>query len=102
MTGNEDFASLFGEFEKKQGMTSKKEPKTGDKVIGTVVSIQGDNIFINLGSKTEGIVEREELTDDEGNLTVEVGDSIEIVVSGKDESSGTLMLGSQLIGAGYI
>jgi small subunit ribosomal protein S1 len=80
MTGNEDFASLFGEFEKKQGMTSKKEPRTGDKVIGTVVSIQSDNIFIDLGSKTEGIVEREELTDDEGNLTVEVGDSIEIVV----------------------
>ena len=95
MTGNEDFASLFGEFEKKQGMTSKKEPRTGDKVIGTVVSIQSDNIFIDLGSKTEGIVEREELTDDEGNLTVEVGDSIEIVVSGKDESSGTLMLGSR-------
>ncbi|HEY5776996.1 MAG TPA: S1 RNA-binding domain-containing protein, partial [Xanthomonadales bacterium] len=95
MTGNEDFASLFGEFEKKQGMTSKKEPRTGDKVTGTVVSIQGDNIFINLGSKTEGIVEREELTDEEGNLTVEVGDSIEIVVSGKDESSGTLMLGAQ-------
>ena len=50
MTGNEDFASLFGEFEKKQGMTSKKEPRTGDKVIGTVVSIQSDNIFIDLGS----------------------------------------------------
>ena len=38
---------------------------------------------------------REELTDDDGNLTVEVGDSIEIVVSGRDESSGTLMLGSR-------
>jgi small subunit ribosomal protein S1 len=95
MTGNEDFASLFGEFEKKQATSGKKEPKTGDKVTGTVVSIQSDSIFIDLGSKTEGIVEREELTDDEGNLTVEVGDSIEIVVSGKDESSGTLMLGSQ-------
>jgi small subunit ribosomal protein S1 len=95
MTGNEDFASLFSEFEKKQGMTSKKEPRAGDKVIGTVVSIQSDDVFVDLGSKTEGIVEREELTDDEGNLTVKVGDSIEIVVSGKDESSGTLMLGSR-------
>ena len=65
MTGNEDFASLFGEFEKKQGMTSKKEPGKGDRVTGTVVSIQGDDIFIDLGSKTEGIVEREELTDDD-------------------------------------
>jgi len=95
MADNDDFASLFGEFEKEHVTTGKKEPKTGDKVTGTVVLIQGDSIFIDLGSKTEGIVEREELTDDEGNLTVKVGDSIEIVVSGKDESSGTLMLGSQ-------
>lgn len=95
MTDNEDFASLFGEFEKQQATTAKKEPKTGDKVTGTVVLIQNDNIFIDLGSKTEGVVEREELTDDEGKLTVKIGDSIEIVVSGKDESSGTLMLGSQ-------
>lgn len=94
MTDNEDFASLFGEFEKTHD-AGKEEPKTGDKVTGTVVLIQSDNVFIDLGAKTEGIVEREELTDDEGNLTVEVGDSIEIVVSGKDESSGTLMLGSQ-------
>ena len=46
MTGNEDFASLFGEFEKKQGMTNKKEARKGDKVTGIVVSIQGDDIFI--------------------------------------------------------
>ncbi len=95
MTDNEDFAALFGEFEEKQATKGKKEPQTGDKVTGTVVLIQSDNIFLDLGAKTEGIVEREELTDDEGNLTVEVGDIIEIVVSGKDESSGTLMLGSQ-------
>ncbi len=95
MTNNEDFASLFGEFEKQQATTGNKEPRTGDRVSGIVVSIQSDNIYVDLGSKTEGIVEREELTDDEGKLTVKVGDSIEIVVSGKDESSGTLMLGSQ-------
>ncbi|MEN8180045.1 MAG: 30S ribosomal protein S1 [Pseudomonadota bacterium] len=95
MTDNEDFASLFGEFEKQHTATGKREPKVGDKVSGTVVSIQGESIYLDLGAKTEGIVEREELTDDEGNLTVNVGDSIEIVVSGKDEATGTLMLGSQ-------
>lgn len=95
MTDNEDFASLFGEFEQKQSTTKKKEPKVGEKVTGTVVSIQSDNVFIDLGSKTEGIVEREELTDDDSNLTVSVGDSIEIVVSGKDEDTGTLLLGAR-------
>lgn len=95
MTDNEDFAALFGEFEKKQATAGQKEPEVGDRVKGTVVLIQSDSVFIDLGSKTEGIVEREELTDDEGELTVKVGDSIEIVVSGKDASSGTLILGSQ-------
>lgn len=95
MTDNEDFASLFGEFEKKQAAAHKQEPKIGDRVSGRVVSIQGEAIFIDLGAKTEGIVEREELTDEEGKLTVKLGDSIEIIVSGKDEASGTLMLGNQ-------
>ncbi len=95
MTDNEDFASLFGEFEKKQSSKGKKQPEAGDKVTGTVVSIQNDHVFIDLGAKTEGIVERDELTDDEGNLTVSVGDTIEILVSGKDEATGTLLLGAR-------
>ena len=54
MTDNEDFASLFNEFEKDHANTVQKEPKTGDKVAGTVVSIDSDYIFIDLGAKTEG------------------------------------------------
>jgi len=95
MPDKEDFASLFGEFEKQQGATKKQTPKVGDKVSGTVVSIQDQSVFIDLGAKTEGVVEREELTDDDGNLTVSVGNKIEIHVSGVDADSGMLLLGSQ-------
>lgn len=95
MPDNEDFASLFSDFEKIQSATHQREPKIGDKVRGKVISIQGENIFIDLGSKTEGIVEAEELTGEDGSLTVGIGDSIEIVVSGKDENTGTLLLGTQ-------
>ncbi|MEN8168246.1 MAG: 30S ribosomal protein S1 [Pseudomonadota bacterium] len=95
MSDNEDFASLFSEFEKKQTKTHQREPKIGDKVRGKVISIQSDNVFIDLGSKTEGIVEIGELTSEDGSLSVGIGDSIEIVVSGKDENTGTLLLGAQ-------
>lgn len=95
MTNNDDFASLLGEFEKEHTGTTQQEPKVGDKVRGTVVSIQGDSVFIDLGAKSEGIVEVEELTDTDGNLTVSIGDSIEISVSGKDEDTGSLLLGSR-------
>lgn len=95
MADNENFASLFEEFERKQSSKGRKEPSKGDMVSGVVVSIDSDYIYIDLGYKAEGIVDREELIDDAGNLGVKVGDSIGIIVSGKDEDSGTLLLGHQ-------
>jgi len=95
MTDHEDFASLLGEFEKEHAGTIQQEPKVGDKVRGTGVSIQGDSVFVDLGAKTEGMVEAEELTDADGNLSVGIGDAIEIAVSGKDEDTGTLLLGTR-------
>jgi small subunit ribosomal protein S1 len=59
------------------------------------VSIQGDNVFVDLGGKTEGIIERSELADSDGCLSVQVGDRISSVVSGRDEASGTLLLGTR-------
>lgn len=95
MKNHEDFASLLGEYEKEHAGTTQQEPNVGDKVQGTVVSIQGDSVFIDLGAKSEGIVEVKELADADGNLSVGIGDSIEISVSGKDEDTGTLLLGSR-------
>lgn len=95
MPEKEDFASLFGEFEQRQGRARKAEPAVGDKVSGTVISIQDDGIFIDLGGKTEGMAEPAELTDAEGQLKVAVGDRVELVVSGSDAATGMLVLGSR-------
>jgi small subunit ribosomal protein S1 len=93
MTEHEDFASMLGEYEKQQ--TATRQPQVGDQVRGKVVSIQGDNVFVDLGGKTEGIIEREELMDADGVLNIQVGDSITSLVSGRDEATGTLLLGTQ-------
>ena len=95
MSEKEDFASLFGEFEQRQGREKRAEPAVGDKVSGTVISIQADGIFIDLGGKTEGMAEPAELTDAEGRLKVAVGDRVELVVSGKDGATGMLILGAR-------
>lgn len=95
MTDKEDFAALLGQFEQEHAATARTEPKSGDKVRGTVVSIQGESVFIDLGFKTEGVAEAAELTGEDGALTVAVGDSVEMVVSGKDEVTGTLLLGTR-------
>ena len=95
MADHEEFSNLFREFEKQHAGIAQREPQVGDSVQGRIISIQKDCAFIDLGAKTEGIVGIDELTDADGNLTVAVGDTIEITVSGRDEASGTLLLGNQ-------
>jgi small subunit ribosomal protein S1 len=95
MSDNEDFAALFNEFEQQQAAATRREPKVGDKVRGKVLSIQGESVFVDLGTKTEGVVDRSELLGEDGELTVAVGDSLETLVSGKDPDSGVFLLGHQ-------
>ena len=49
----------------------------GTKVTGTIIEIDRRSIFVDINSKSEGIINREELVDKEGNISVEVGDKIE-------------------------
>ena len=95
MADNEDFASLFRQFEREQTGARKREPQVGDKVRGTVVSVGQDHVFVDLGAKSEGAMAVEELTDADGQLTVGVGDAIEAVVIRQDEQTGTLLLGGK-------
>jgi small subunit ribosomal protein S1 len=50
--------------------------KPGQKIEATIVKITPDWIFLDLGGKSEGYLDRKELTDEEGNLSAKEGDSI--------------------------
>jgi len=65
------FAELF-----EQTPIRKDFLKPGQKIGATIVKITKDWIFLDLGGKSEGYLDRKELTDDEGNLTVKEGDSV--------------------------
>ncbi|HEY5996287.1 MAG TPA: 30S ribosomal protein S1 [Candidatus Deferrimicrobiaceae bacterium] len=67
----EDFASMFeGSF------VAPVKLRPGQKIDATIVSIAPDWIFLDLGRKGEGVIDRKELLDAEGNLTVKVGDPL--------------------------
>jgi len=60
--------------------------QTGDKVSGKVLSITKDFVFLDIGAKSEGIINAEEFIDESGELKVATGDVIEAtVISMKDE-----------------
>ncbi len=74
----EDFAAMLAEFEQESG--PQKRLKVGDTATGPIVSIGSDSVFVQVGAKAEAVLDREQVTDADGKLEVEVGDVIEAVV----------------------
>ncbi|MBN2529023.1 MAG: S1 RNA-binding domain-containing protein [Deltaproteobacteria bacterium] len=58
----------------------------GEKVLATVVSIGAEYVFLDLGTRSEGMVQRDEL-EKNGELTVKVGDEIEVVTSASKDGA---------------
>ncbi len=71
-----------------------KNFEIGEEIETTVVQISSDTVFIDLGLKSEGFVEKSEFTDDEGNCSVKEGDKIKVyfVSSKRDELHFTTKL----------
>lgn len=67
----ESFAALFEQSSKKSAWL---EP--GQKLTAQVLKVSSEWIFIDTGQKGEGVVDRKELLDLDGNVTVKEGDSL--------------------------
>ena len=65
------FAELFDKTEVRRDFLTP-----GEKIEATIVKITQDWIFLDLGGKSEGYMDRKELADEEGNLSVKEGDSL--------------------------
>ena len=78
----ESFAELFESYS--QGMN--ENINIGDRIRGRIISIGTTNVFVDTGTKVDGVVERGELLDDEGNLPIGVGDELDLYVVAADES----------------
>jgi small subunit ribosomal protein S1 len=70
---------------------SLQSVQMGGVLTGKVVQINSDSIMVDVGWKTEGYIPARELRDEQGNITVCVGDEIEILVDRRDQD-GNLVL----------
>lgn len=57
-----------------------------------VVSINKDYVMLDVGDKAEGIVSIAEFTDFRGNVSVQVGDVVEVVIKGRDSETGHVLV----------
>ena len=69
--GDEDFASLLAASEKK---VERFAP--GQKISARVIKVSAEWVFIDTGTKGEGVLDRKEFLADDGSLTVSEGDTI--------------------------
>ncbi|MBB6480341.1 30S ribosomal protein S1 [Spirochaeta isovalerica] len=68
---NEDFATMF-----ENSYSDMETLEPGQQIETTVISIAGETVFLQLSGKSEGVLDAGEVTDKEGNLTVQEGDPI--------------------------
>ncbi len=67
----------------------------GDLVEGTVVQVDREEVLVDIGYKTEGVIPSRELSirhDADPNEIVKVGDKIEALVLQKEDKEGRLIL----------
>ncbi len=95
MTDQEDFAALLGQLDRQHATKPKRSPQVGDLVHGTVASIGREHVYVDLGAKTDAIIDIQEVTDADGSLTLKVGDAVDMAVSAINADSGALVLGSR-------
>jgi 4-hydroxy-3-methylbut-2-enyl diphosphate reductase len=72
---------------------SLQEPSEGDVVSGIIVHIDKEGVLVDIGAKSEGLVRPNEISRgpvNEEELTV--GETIKVVVIGRDKEDGKLLL----------
>jgi small subunit ribosomal protein S1 len=92
------FAALFEE----SGKENKRWIEPGQKLTGKVLKIGSEWIFMDTGQKGEGVIERKEFLDIDGNITVKEGDFVSayFLSSNHGEMRFTTRIGGGASGGG--
>ena len=88
----DSFASMF---EAAVVETPKESSSEGNIVRGRVVAIQGGNIIVDTGGKSEGVISASEFTDAHGVLTVSVGVDVDVYIESREDDNGLISLSKE-------
>ncbi len=83
------FAEIF------EASQSKKKLEIGDVISGTVIYISPDYVVVDVGYKSEGQISVSEFKTAEGELTVKVGDSVDVFIENWENENGMMVLSKE-------
>jgi small subunit ribosomal protein S1 len=88
--GMDSFAALF-----EASVSGGEFGKEGEIVQGTVVAVQRDNVIIDIGGKSEGMISLSEFTDATGGVTVKAGDRVDVFIESRENDDGLVTLSKE-------
>ncbi len=83
---SESFAELFEQSQIDARM------KPGSIINGTVVDVSGDSVVVNAGLKSEAFIPIDQFYDENGELEVSVGDSVDVALDAVEDGFGETRL----------
>ena len=87
MGDDQSFMEMFEE--------SLKSIQEGKIVSGEIVQIDNEFALVDIGYKSEGQIHISEFKDLEGNLTANVGDTVEVLLVRKEDKDGNIVLSKE-------
>ena len=83
---SESFAELFEESLKSLDM------QPGAIITGIVVDIDGDWVTVHAGLKSEGVIPLDQFFNEQGELTIKVGDEVHVALDAVEDGFGETKL----------
>jgi small subunit ribosomal protein S1 len=96
-TEDEEESVELSDFEKLLTETLGKEEKVkaGSVVEGIVVKTHLDGVLVDIGHKSEGLIQRSEFLSPTGDINVSEGDKIEVFIEKMEDEKGMIQLSKQ-------
>jgi small subunit ribosomal protein S1 len=83
---SDSFAQLFEE------SLAKAEMRPGSIITGTVIDIGPDVVVVNAGLKSEGVIPKWQFLNSDGQIEVQVGDTVEVALDMLEDGLGATLL----------
>ncbi len=79
---SENFAEMF------EQSVAQMNMRVGEIITGEVVDINRDVVIVNAGLKSEGVIPVEQFYDENGELDVKIGDTVEVALDSFEDGYG--------------
>ena len=86
-SGGESFAELFE--------SETKAIKEGEVVKGFVTAVDDDHVQVDVGFKSEGLIDAWEFMNEDGTLFVKPGDQVDVLVEDSEGEDGRIILSKE-------